>query len=92
MKDTIYTTASAVIFIRRRSSTRTPSRWRLLSLIFPLYYKFNFRYVAPIVVIIQVGDTFLHDVESAMGSRDGAVVEITGIRKVRRNDLHGSFP
>lgn len=84
--------ASAVISIRRRSSTRTPSRWRLLSLIFPLYYKFNSRYVVSVVIFIQVGDTFLHDVESAMGSRDGAIVEITGIRKVRRNDLHGSFP
>ena len=52
MKDMIYTTASAVIFIQRRSSIRTPSRWRLLSSTFPLCYKFNFRYVAPAVIII----------------------------------------
>lgn len=31
-------------------------------------------------------------VEGAMGSRDGPIVEITGIRKIWRNDLHGSFP
>jgi hypothetical protein len=27
-----------------------------------------------------------------MGSRDGPVVEVPGLRQVRRNDLHGSLP
>lgn len=44
-------------------------------------------------VIVYVHYTFfLFDIEGAMGSRDGPIVEITGIREVWRNDLCGSFP
>lgn len=31
-------------------------------------------------------------IEGAMGPRDRPIVEITGVREVRRNDLYGSFP
>lgn len=45
-KDTIYTTASAVISTQQRSWIQTRSRWRLLWLTSPLSYKSNFRYVS----------------------------------------------